>query len=294
MKSVRYNFQWFPKEDRRRSLRASVSKDGKLRLGKILRDALPRSIQVGFDSKMRVLAIADGHGAGIEWAVNGVMTAEALSAQIVSSGLCLPVSFRLSRDESTGYFLGRVIPRCRKMEGSAEREYDMEQLLVLYQHIVENAVDHLAKSTPRPERRSIVLEEFYTAAREYRSGYGNLEDYLEYRINQKLLAGNKQYTATYGQYSLGQPLSQEEGDGFRLYDVLGASGTGGIGELEDRLVIEEFCQKRLLTEEQTLIRMLRDGYLIPQIAERLGLDSQEVQELGSRIAQKWCQFCDDV
>ena len=43
------SFQWFEKEDQRKAYRASVGRDGKLRLGKPLRQVLPRDIQVGFD-----------------------------------------------------------------------------------------------------------------------------------------------------------------------------------------------------------------------------------------------------
>ncbi|MDE6281209.1 MAG: hypothetical protein K2M15_05385, partial [Oscillospiraceae bacterium] len=64
MKSEKFNFQWFEKENRRKSFRASVSRDGKLHLGKPLRENLPPFIQIGFDSSAMVLAIADGHGAG--------------------------------------------------------------------------------------------------------------------------------------------------------------------------------------------------------------------------------------
>ena len=49
MKPTNYKFRWFEKEDRRKLLRASVSRDGKLRLGRTLRSKLPRFIQVGFD-----------------------------------------------------------------------------------------------------------------------------------------------------------------------------------------------------------------------------------------------------
>lgn len=101
----------FEKEDNRKALRASISTDGKLRLGKTLCNVLPPYIRVGFDSKFKILAIADGHGTGIGRPHCGIMPAQALSAQIASTGLRFPLSFRLSHDERTGYFLGRIIPR---------------------------------------------------------------------------------------------------------------------------------------------------------------------------------------
>ena len=104
MVHTKYNFKWFEKEDNRRALRASISTDGKLRLGKPLCNVLPPYIRVGFDSKFKILAIADGHGTGIGRPHCGIMSVQALSAQIASTGLRFPLSFRLSRDERTGYF----------------------------------------------------------------------------------------------------------------------------------------------------------------------------------------------
>lgn len=110
MKQKNYDFHWFEKEDRRRALRASVGKDGKLRLGRALKAVLPQFIRIGFDAKACVLAIADGGGEGINCPDCGVLNAQSLSEQIVSTGLQLPVSFRVVKDVYTGYFLGEVIP----------------------------------------------------------------------------------------------------------------------------------------------------------------------------------------
>ena len=85
MKSEKFNFQWFEKEDRRKSFRASVHQDGTLRLGKPLREELPPFIQIGFDPRAMVLAIADGHGDGISCPTCGVLTAQALCDQLMST-----------------------------------------------------------------------------------------------------------------------------------------------------------------------------------------------------------------
>ena len=167
MVHTKYNFKWFEKEDNRKALRASISTDGKLRLGKPLCNVLPPYIRVGFDSKFKILAIADGHGTGIGRPHCGIMSAQALSAQIASTGLRFPLSFRLSRDERTGYFLGRIIPRRRLDKNSAQPQYDPEQLLILYQHLVDQMVSQLAKSTPLSERRACAAEAFYTAVQRY-------------------------------------------------------------------------------------------------------------------------------
>lgn len=87
MRFEKFNVQWFEREERRKSFRASVSQDGKLHLGKPLRENLPPFIQIGFDSSAMVLAIADGHGAGISRPACGVLTARAL---------CTPLADRKS------------------------------------------------------------------------------------------------------------------------------------------------------------------------------------------------------
>ena len=72
MKTENYHFQWFEKEDARKTLRVSISKDGKMRLGRGLREQLPPHIRVGFDTKNRVLVIAKGANTDIPWPKMGV------------------------------------------------------------------------------------------------------------------------------------------------------------------------------------------------------------------------------
>lgn len=54
MKPISYIFRWFEKKDRRKILRASVSRNRKLRLGRTLRSMFPRFIRVGFDTNATV------------------------------------------------------------------------------------------------------------------------------------------------------------------------------------------------------------------------------------------------
>lgn len=108
-----YHFQWFEKEDHRKALRASVSRDGKLRLGKTLRASLPPMIRVGFDPDARVLAIAAGRETDIGCPACGILTAQALAAAISSAGIGLPASFSLLPDEQSGFMLGKIMPRRR-------------------------------------------------------------------------------------------------------------------------------------------------------------------------------------
>ena len=289
MKLTKYEFQWFEKEDRRRRCRASVGQDGMLRLGQVLRQALPPAIRLGFDARQKVLAIAAGRDGGIPLPKYGVLPARALSAQIVSTGLRLPLSFLFERDEATGYFLGRVLPRRRRPVGAAQGAYDPEQLLILYRHVVDLAVSTLAKSTPLEERRACALEAFHAAVQAYRPGYGDWETYLESSIHDRLLSENRQYAAAYSQRSLDAPLTDAEDDSFCLYDTLEASCDGGIGRVEQRVMAEQFLAS-LSGRERALAHMLREVRSLDQIARALRLTEAQLTSMAREIGQKRQRF----
>lgn len=286
MKTARYHFQWFEKEDGRKDFRGTLGRDGKLRLGKHLRQALPPSVRIGFDPGRKVLAIADGGGAGTGLPKYGVVSARVLSAQITFTGLRLPLTFRFARDGDTGYFLGRVVPRKRQMGADGRREYDVEQLLILYQHIVDLAVGACAKSIPLAERRAYAVEAFQEAVRGYCPGHGEMEPYLEAFIHRRLTAESRQYIATYRHRSLDQPLSSDgAGNPFCLYDTLEASTSGGIGQLEERIADASFFDS-LAKPEQALWRMLQEGYSLEQIAQTLNRTEDQLMAMGEEMAAK--------
>lgn len=284
-----YQFQWFDHEDARRGLRASISKDGKLRLGRSLRSVLPPYIQIGFDAKYRVLAIADGHGRGTQWAKGGIVTARKLSHQITSLGLELPIAFQVTSDTSTGYFLGHVIPRRRKTENSCHREFDWNQITILYQHILESATSQVAKSTPLAERKSLAREALIAAVQHYRPGYGEIEPYLDSQVRAALVQENRFYTASFHQRSLDQPLSPADGNSFCLYDTLEASTDGGLSAAEERIMAEQFWEF-LSPVEQQLTQMLQDGMRLSQIASYLRTTEEELTKMAHGISQKRKRF----
>ena len=289
MRIQKYEFQWFEKEDRRRQYRASISRSGRLRLGRTLRQALPCSVRVGFDSRQNVLAIADGHGAGIPLPRQGVLSAQKLSAQITASGLRLPIAFLFTRDEATGYFLGRVLPRRRMAEDTGRREYDTEQLLILYRHVVDSAVNTLARSTPMADRRACAVEAFHAAVRAYCPGYGDMETYLEEAVRDRLRAENRPYAAAYAQPSLDRPLTDDGDSAFCLYDTLAAADDGGIGRLEERIMAEQFLES-LTPPERTLARMLREGCPLAQIARAMDRTEGQLAAMGREIGEKRRRF----
>lgn len=280
-----YQFQWFEPEDARKRLRASISKDGKLRLGQGLRSVLPPYIQIGFDAKYKVLAIADGHGKGARWPKGGIVTARTLSRQIVSLGLELPIAFQITSDTSTGYFLGHIIPLRKKEVDGRPSEFDWEQMLIIYQHILESVTIQMAKTTPLAERRTLAREALIMALRHYRPAYGEIEAYLVTQIRATLLRENKFYTSSFWHRSLDQPLSASGESPFCLYDTLEAATDGGLATVEERIMAEQFWD-RLSPEERQLTQMLRDGVRLPQIASRLNMTKAQLTKMAQGIAQK--------
>lgn len=287
MKTEKYDFKWFKKEDLRKLPRASLRRDGKLALGKNLRERLPPRIRIGFDAKSHVLAIADGHGSGIDWPKCGTLNAGVLCAQILAEGLKLPIVFRFERDEATGFYLGKIEPQRRLRSGAdgAAPAYDMEQLLALYQPLIDNAVYRIGKSTPLAERRAYALEAFCEAVRAYRPGCGDMEEYLEAYLHKKLVHENKQYTTTYLDKSLDAPMGRAGDETFCLYDVVQDASSGGISQIEERIMAEQFLDS-LSTQEQTLLRLMEAGCLVSQIALELGIGEEEVIALGRSIGKK--------
>ena len=114
MKTERLNFQWFEREDRRKPLRASLGRDCKLRLGEELRKKVPQTIRIGFDTKNRILAIADGHGNGITWPKSGNLNAKALCNEVYSAGIKLPVIFDFEKPSGQCIALYPLLRRVAK------------------------------------------------------------------------------------------------------------------------------------------------------------------------------------
>lgn len=291
MKTENYHFQWFKKEDARRTLRASISKDGKLRLGQGLRKQLPPHIRVGFDVKSRVLAIAGGTDADILWPKIGVFNMRALAAQITSLGLTLPISFQMADQPSEHCFYGKIIPRKRRQpcDGLQSPGYDMEQLMILYQPVVDSLIYQCAKTTPLSERKSCAWEAFCEAVYAYTPSQGDMEKYLAKRIQAALIEHNKSFTRTYRDRSMEAPLARDKENSFRLHDVMPDASFEDLAAVEEKIMENQFVES-LPSKEKKLYRMICSGFRIPQIAEELGLEEEKVQIVGQRIGRKRTAF----
>lgn len=288
MKAAKLEIEWFQKEDRRKSLRASVCKDGKLHLGKPLRAKLPQSIRVGFDNSAMRLILADGHGDGMNCPVCGILNIQALTSKISSTGLRLPVSFLMEEDARTGYLLGRIIPR-RQMNDDGKRCYDTEQLLIQFRPMVDTIVYQLGKSTPLAERKAAAMEALCAALQDYNPGCGDLEAYLDKRVRRIIREQNTQFAKEFSQRSLEQSLSSDAEDGFCLQDAIAAPDSDWADSLDDQMDRERFLEQ-LSDEQQTLVRMLREGFRISEIADILGMSQRDLRRAASEIAMRKRQF----
>lgn len=288
MKAAKLEIEWFQKEDRRKSLRASVCKDGKLHLGKPLRAKLPQSIRVGFDNSAMRLILADGHSDGMDCPACGILNIQALTSKISSTGLRLPVSFLMTEDAQTGYLLGQIIPR-RQVNDDGKRYYDTEQLLIQFRPMVDAIVYQLGKSTPLAERKAAAMEALCAALRDYNPGCGDLEAYLDKRVRRMIREQNRQFAKEFSQRSLEQPLSSDTGDSFCLQDAIAAPDSDWADSLDDQMDKERFL-KQLSGEQRTLVQMLQEGFRIPEIADILGMSQRDLRRAAGEIAMRKRQF----
>lgn len=293
MKAKKYVFKWYKKRDRRRADRLSISANGVLHLGRVLREKLPDRIQIGFDPDQRTLAVMEGHEDGFSWPRSGAFTLEDLPAELMDLGLKLPLSFRLHYDSAGACWRGKPYPRrVVQIDTQRERQYDIEQLMAIYPDIIPDAVARIAKTTPLAERRAIATEAFCRAARSYRSCYGELENYLTAQVQACLTQENRQYVCTSRDCSLDQPIGSTEDD-FCLYDLLSGDDSGGITSTEDRIMQEQF-RAQLSQEGQDLLLMLESGCSFEQIKKCLHLDEPGIHRLGAELGKKWREFSNEV
>lgn len=67
------------------------------------------------------------------------------------------------------------------------------------------------------------------------------------------------------------------------------SSAGGIDKIDEKIMLEQFLST-LSTPAQTQLKMLREGYSIAQITDKMQISKQEVFQLGQELRQKWLKF----
>ena len=259
-------------------------------LGQEMRELLPSYIKVGFDEKNRVLAIARGCETDIVLLKAGVFNMRTLAEHIAAIGLELPVSFQMSANP-TNVFVGEIIPRRKKHRCSSmwQWERNFEQFLIIYQPLLDSLVYKFAKSTPLSERKSCAGEALFKALNDYTPAVGDLGKYVEKSVHSALMEQNKLYVQTYRNSSLDASLSNDDSDAFCMYDVIEDSSSDGIDEIESRIMEEQFVDS-LSMEEKKLLKMIRFGFQVSEIAIQLCMDEEKVQSLGEAVGRKRIAF----
>lgn len=282
MKTTKTSIQWFDCEDGRRVLRASIGADRKLRLGEEMRKQLQADIRLGFDAQNRVLVIADGHGAGTVWPKTGILNVKALCKQLRNLGLNLPLIFEFERDPATGFYLGSIVPQKQANSGDV---YDVEQMMSIYKPLIDSIVDQMAKSTPKSERKAAAAVAFCEAVQNYDPCLGEWKDYLEACLRQALITENRKYTASYRDLQIDATFREDGENSFCLRDKLADRSSGGIHQMEAKIMAEQFLDS-LSEREQLLVRLMRMSLKLPQIALEMQLTQDEVIQLGREIGRK--------
>lgn len=188
-------------------------------------------------------------------------------------------------------FYGKVIPRKHKQfyDNSQNSAYDIEQLMVLYQPVIDSLVYQLAKTTPLAERKSCAWEAFFEAVQSYTASQGDMESYLAKRVHAALVRHNKFFTSAYRNRSMEAPLTKDEGNSFCLYDVIPDASSGGIDIIEEKIMEDQFVES-LPPEEKKLYQMICSGFRMTQIVEELGMGEETVQAMGQAIGRKRIAF----
>lgn len=282
MKTAKTSIQWFDAEDHRQNMRASIGTDQKMRMGRELQRNLPLDIRLGLDIQNRVLVIADGHGSGIHWPKNGIVSAKAISKQLRSIGLKLPLVFEFEKDSATGFYLGNIVPQRQANENEA---YDVEQMLVIYPPMIDSIVDRQAKSTPKSERKAAAVAAFCEAVQDYAPDKGDLREYLEAHLYQRLIIENRKYTESYRDIRMDIPFHADGENRVTLRDRLADQSSGGIHQMEAKIMAEQFMDS-LTEQERHLVRLMRQELKLPQIALEMQLMQDEVIQLGREIGHK--------
>lgn len=90
--------------------------------------------------------------------------------------------------------------------------------------------------------------------------------------------------------SVGQEHSAGGAEGsFCLQDAIAAPDSDWADSLDDQIDREHFLEQ-LSDEQQTLVRMLQEGFRIPEIADILGMSQRDLRRAAGEIAIRKRQF----
>jgi DNA-directed RNA polymerase specialized sigma subunit len=190
--------------------------------------------------------------------------------------------FEFEKDDATGFYLGHIVPQ---RQANSSTPYNVEQLMLVYEPMINRLVVQMAKTTPKAERRSIAMAALCEAVEHYDDGLGDLEPYIQSYLQRSLITENRQYTESFRNISFDAPLRSVHDGVFSLSHMISDQHSGGITQAETRIMANQF-QNMLSTKEQQLVQLMQEDLKLPQIALELELTQEEVIELGRRIGEK--------
>ena len=112
---------------------------------------------------------------------------------------------------------------------------------------------------------------------------------MDDRVRRTLHEQNVQYIKEFSQRSLEQPLSSDAGDRFCLCDAIAAPDSDWADSLDDQMDKERFLEQ-LSSDQQTLVRLLQEGFRIPEVADILGISQKDLRRAAGEIALRKRQF----
>ena len=78
---------------------------------------------------------------------------------------------------------------------------------------------------------------------------------------------------------------KNDGEHFTLHDTISDTSSGGISQIEAKIMHQQFLGS-LSAAEQKLYAMMKDGCYVEQIAMELSIDEDAVICLGRQIGEK--------
>ncbi len=273
--------EWFDQEFTENKLTITIESNGKLRLSKGFLTELPKSIAFGFDKPTRTMFVKEVKG-NKGYHPRIVMPVKELPTAIKECGLKLPVRFQFSKDLENNYWVGKIL-LVKNIHG-----FDMEQLFVAFEPLINSLVHKLGKSIPKEERRSIVAESICRAAKEYGNIYGDLYRYIKMYVEDDLIRENKYYARQTNEISLDKQVPLQRGGFYSLHDRISGNNSDHE-ELENKIMNENFLNT-LSKIEQIILQMSSQSCPVPQICEKTNLSPEEIIAIAEKIGKKQKAF----
>lgn len=115
---------------------------------------------------------------------------------------------------------------------------------------VVNAVIYQGyRSIPIAERRAYATEAFCQAVREYDIGCGDFWVFAERQMKDRLFSENKKYSADFMNRSLDADL-KNDGENFTLRDIISDTSSGGISQIEAKIMHQQFLGSLSAAEQK--------------------------------------------